>query len=445
MSHGPPAAPSRDDLVRLIQHKPIPAGIRRVGLGLLVVGAMIFLFGVVTGNQRAWTAFHFNWLYFTIIASAGVVFSAVQRLTTARWSRAVIRQLDGFVAFLPIAFVCLLVIIFGGGNKIYPWWDLVGTPDLIPEKNIYFNHTFFWLRSVLIMGAITAVSIWYVWTAVRLDVGVTPEEGASWAAGLRAKMRAGFGDERRELHSTHSSQGVIAVVLVLLFGFGWVVLAWDHSMSLDYHFFSTMYGWQVFMGGWVAMLMLWSMLARSWRNHLGAHDLITETHFHDIGKLCFAFTAFWGYITFAQYLVIWYGNLAEETHFFRLRMIDPWFVTTMGAAILAFVVPFFGLLSVKAKTYTPTMALFALSSMAGIWLARFTEVYPSVYSSSSTLVFGFWEVGIAAFFAGAFIVSYAAFMDAFPKMRVFLMTSPYRDEVQVPVNPETMEPLPAHE
>ena len=438
--------PTREELVGMIQGKPIPARVRQVGFALLVIGAVVFLFGAVTSNQRAWTAFHMNWLYFTIIASAGVVFSAVQRVTTARWSRAVIRQTEGFVAFLPIAFGCLLLIVFVGNDKIYPWWNLVGTADLIAEKNTYFNHGFFWARSIIIVGAITVVSLWYVWTSVRLDVGVLPEEGAAWAAELRARMRAGFGDERRELHSTHSVQGKMAVALILLFGMGWVVMAWDHSMSLDYHFFSTMYGWQVFMGGWLAMLMLWSLLARAWRNHLGAYDVITDAHFHDIGKLCFAFTAFWGYITFAQYLVIWYANIGEETHFFRLRLIDPWFTTTMATAFLAFVLPFFGLLSVKAKLYTPAMAFFAICSLVGIWLARFTEVYPSVYTTTvTTLPLGFWELGVACFFAGAFILSYAAFMDGFPKMRVFLMTSRFRDEVQVPVDPKTMEPLPAHE
>jgi hypothetical protein len=192
-----------------------------------------------------------------------------------------------------------------------------------------------------------------------------------------------------------------------------------------------MYGWQVFMGGWVAMLMAWSILSRLWRSHLGADALITENQFHDIGKLCFAFTAFWGYITFAQYLVIWYGNLAEETHFFRLRLIDPWTVTTVATALLAFAAPFFGLLSVKAKTVTLPMVLFALCSIVGIWLARFTEVYPSVYGATAeTLPLGLWEVGVTCLYFGAFTLSYVA---------------PYRDEVQVPVNPATMEPLPAHE
>jgi hypothetical protein len=76
---------------------------------------------------------------------------------------------------------------------------------------------------------------------------------------------------------------------------------------MDYHFQSTMFGWQVFMGGWLVMLMVFSLLLRWWRDFLGAGDVITDAHFHDVGKLCFAFTAFWGYLTFSQFLVIWYG------------------------------------------------------------------------------------------------------------------------------------------
>ena len=79
--------------------------------------------------------------------------------------------------------------------------------------------------------------------------------------------------------------------------------------------------------------MTLSWLLRAWRNHLGVHDLVTESHFHDVGKLCFAFTAFWGYLSFSQYLVIWYGNMPEETHFFRLRLMQPWFWVTTAVAV----------------------------------------------------------------------------------------------------------------
>jgi len=441
-------SPPREQLVAVLRTKTMPDALKKGGLVVGVLGMILFAVGAATGEARAWQAFLMNWLFFTTIASAAVMFAAVQRIVTARWSRGVIRFLEGFVAFLPIAAVGLLVIVFGGKGHIYPWWDLVGTGELIPEKETYFNHGFFYLRNVLIFAALVGLQVWYVWTSVRLDVGVIKDDfGASWAAGLRAKMRATFGEERRELHSTHSLQGKLAVVMALVFGFGWCVLAWDHSMSLDYHFFSTMYSWQVFMGGWLVALMIWSVLLRFYKGMFPElPELVTEKHYHDVGKLCFAFTAFWGYITFSQFLIIWYGNLAEETHFFTLRLTGVWKTTTMAAALLTFIVPFFGLLSVKAKTFSPTMILFATSSFLGLWFARYTEIYPSIYGTKvDHLPLGFWELGIFAGFAGLFAWSYAQFMDAFPKAQVFKMTSPYRDEVQVPVDPDTMEPLPAHE
>jgi len=446
MSGHETAAPSRERVLSAID-KPIPALIKQAFLAMFVAGFAVFTYGVLRGNGRAWQAFHVNWLFFTTIASAAVMFVAVQRITTARWSRSIIRIMEGFVAFLPFAFVCLLLMVFVGNKYVYTWWNLPGTGELAHEKNLYFGHAFFWGRSIGVMGLLVILQVWYVWTSVRLDVGVTPERGAAWAAGIRAAMRRGFRDERRELHSTHSLQGKLAVFMALLFGFGWCVLAWDQSMSLDYHFFSTMYGWLEFMGGWLVALMIFSGLVRWFSQHLGAHDLITEKQYHDIGKLCFAFTAFWGYLTFSQYLVIWYANMPEETHFFTLRLTGGWKPVTLAAVVLTFALPFFGLLSVKAKTWTPSMMFFAACSFVGLWLVRYTEVYPSIYGprAAGMAPLGKWELALFVGFLGAFGWLYSQFMDGFPKMRVFLMTSPYRDEVQVPCDAETMEPLPAHE
>ena len=167
--------------------------------------------------------------------------------------------------------------------------------------------------------------------------------------------------------------------------------------------------------------------------------------FHDLGKLCFAFTAFWGYLTFGQYLVMWYGNLGEETHWPRLRLIEPWVRMTVSAVLMVFFLPFFGLLSKAAKMYRPTLALFTVISLVGMFLVRYLEVYPSLYGVIGSNPFGLWEVLLFLAFAGTWGLCYLAFMNAFPRMRVFMLTSPYRDEVQVPVDAETMEPLPAHE
>jgi hypothetical protein len=352
--------------------------------------------------------------------------------------------MEGYVAFLPVAFVFLLLTLFVGKNHVFPW-----TRESYPvaEKAVYYNGAFLTIRDIVIFALMTLMGWWYIYTSLRLDVGRVPEWGAPWARSWRARMRNGFGEERREIHSTHSLQGKLAVWTVLLFAFGWTVLSWDLSMGLSLHFQSTLYSWWFFMGGWLCALALLGILVLCWSNFLNTADgLIEERHFHDIGKLIFAFTAFWGYLTFGQYLVIWYGNMGEETSFMRLRLIAPWVWITVTSVILVFFFPFFGLLSRAAKVFKPTFLLFALCSLVGMWLMRYIEVYPSRYGNEPTTApFGFWEIGILLLYAGVWGTVYCAFMDAFPRMRVTLMTSPYRDEVQVPVNPETMEPLPAHE
>ncbi len=424
-------------------NRELPASLKTTTLAMFAIGAIVFIIGLFVNPDRAWRAFHQNWLYFTVISSAGVTFVAVQRITTARWSRGIIRFMEAYVAFLPVAFVFLLLSLSFGRSHLF-WWTTGVYPN--PEKATYYNGTFLTLRDIVAVALLNVMGLWYIYTSVRLDVGRLPEWGAKWAEGIRARMRSGFGEERRELHSTHSLQGKLAVFQVLIFGFGWSVLGWDLSMGLSAHFQSTLYSWWFFMGGWLCALMILALLVRSWNSYLGGADgLITESHFHDLGKLCFAFTAFWGYLTFGQYLVIWYGNMGEETFFMRLRLISPWKWVTVAAVILVFFAPFFGLLSRSAKVKRGPMTLFALASLIGMWLIRYIEVYPSMYGVTDHLPFGLWEIGALLLYLGAWGYCYVQFMSAFPRMRVTLLTSPYRDEVQVPVNPDTMEPLPAHE
>ena len=439
--HGHAYVPSRTELAAMAA-KPLPGSLRTISLVFAAAGFALFLYGAAAGHDRAWQAFQFNWFFFWTISTAAVAFAAVQRIVTARWSRSIVRLLEAFVAMLPVLVLLLVATLFFGLDHIFPW---ATTPPHAPEKALWLSKSFLIPRDLVAAGGFAALACWFVYNSVRLDVAILPEAGLGWARGLRERMRAGFGHERRELHTQHSLQGKIAVAIVLVFGFGTVLLSWDLSMSADVHFQSTMYGWQVMMGGWVVMLMVLSMLVRLARHHLGAHEIIGEAQYHDIGTLCFAFTAFWGYLTFSQYLVIWYGNWPEETHFFNLRLMGPWKALTLSYVVLMFIIPFFGLMGKYPKLFTPTMAICALSSVLGLWIHRYIEIYPSIYGEISHLPFGLYEVGVFVGFLGLWGFCYTSFLDAFPKIRVFMMTSEYRDEVQIPVDADTMEPLPAHE
>ena len=173
-------APTRARVLAAMD-KPIPAQIKQAFLAMFLAGAAVFIYGAVRGNGRAWQAFHVNWLFFATISSAAVMFVAAQRITTARWSRSVIRIMEGFAGFLPFAFLGLMLTVFVGHRYVYPWWDLVGTGELKHAKDLWLGHRFFAARAAGVMGLMVLLQLWYVWTSVRLDVGVSPEGGAGWA------------------------------------------------------------------------------------------------------------------------------------------------------------------------------------------------------------------------------------------------------------------------
>jgi len=143
--------PTRDEIVAAYT-KPLPAGLIMACFALAAIGTVAFIAGAFMDADRAWRAFHVNWLYFTSLSSAGVMFVAVQRITTARWSRSIIRFMEGYVAFLPIAFVMLLLSIFLGKHHIFPWTHEVPP---VHEKVTWYNATFLTARVIVAFGVIT--------------------------------------------------------------------------------------------------------------------------------------------------------------------------------------------------------------------------------------------------------------------------------------------------
>ena len=183
--------PTREELIRAVANKPVSRTVKLGFAALAALGAVLFVVGAVQGEDRAWLALMYNWLFFTIISAAGVAFAAVQRLTTARWSRPVVRFIEGYVAWMPVAFVLLLLILFFSGDHIFTW---AGRETIhTPQKAIYLNPTFFRIRGVVLFGLMTAFYTWFVYRSVRLDVGVIhayikPENHDS----RRAFCKAGF-------------------------------------------------------------------------------------------------------------------------------------------------------------------------------------------------------------------------------------------------------------
>ena len=167
--------PSREALVAATS-KPMPPAWTYLSLGLLALGTLAFLIGAVKGDDRVWQALLFNWLFFTTISQAAVTFVAIQRITTARWSRPVVRMLEGFTAFLGPATLVLLIIFLGRAH-IFPW---ARGPIGTPEKAYWMRPEFLITRDIVLQLILVALSVRYMWLSVRLDVGVLGEAGAWW-------------------------------------------------------------------------------------------------------------------------------------------------------------------------------------------------------------------------------------------------------------------------
>jgi hypothetical protein len=182
---------------------------------------------------------------------------------------------------------------------------------------------------------------------------------------------------------------------------------------LQPHWFSNLLGGFIFMGAFLGAHMLLALLMIYGGAHLGVKDLISPKQRHDLGKLCFGFSVFWTYLMWAQFLVIWYGNLPEETGFVFARLWGHWL--PVGVAVLwgMFIIPFFGLLGVAPKKSRVTLGFFATVSLTALWLERYLLVMPSVTALPGP-VFKLPELGPTLAFAGLFLLSYGIFGRIFP-------------------------------
>jgi hypothetical protein len=361
------------------------------GAILAVAGGLAFLWALKSSADRAWQAYHFNFVFWIVVAQAMVVFAGTQKLAKAHWSGLVIRFAEAAVAFLFVALV-LFAGLFLGRHHLFGW--LQGVPR--PEIGTWFTTKFFFLRNGLILAGLATLS----WRFVRRDLAPDIRELA----------------ERRPVEVDPDEKGRItrdAAIMTVAFAFGYSLLGFDFVMSLNYKWVSNLYGAFYFMGGFLGALGTLSILTLSMRRVMGLEHVVTTKQIHDLGKLVFGFTVFWGYLMWSQFLVIWYGNMPEETYFIWYRLWGPWRPVGATVFILVFLVPFLGLLGAKPKKYPPTFLLFASISLIGLWLERYLEVVPSINGGAGPAI-GVPEIGVGLLFAGLFLLAYGWFAARYP-------------------------------
>ena len=328
-------------------------------VGLVGLGASVVI-AVATDWEPFFRSYLVNYCYFLSLSLGALFFVLLQHLTRSGWSvvvRRVAETIGGALPLMALLFIPILVTVLVGYEKLYPWSDPPADDALLAEKRAFLNPPFFAVRCVIYFG----VWIWLAGYCFKRSV----EQDASGDPHLTTRMQR------------LSAPGMI------LFAFTITFAAFDFLMSLNPHWFSTIFGVYYFAGatvGFFALLALTMvLLQRSGR----LTKVITTEHFHDVGKLVFAFVVFWAYIAYCQYMLIWYANMPEETIWYAARQAGPWAVVTLALLFGHFFVPFLGLISRFPKRRTGLLACGAVWVLLMHWLDLLWLVKPGAHGAGA--------------------------------------------------------------
>ncbi len=383
------------------------SGIVGAGAVLAVLGIGLFV-ALVFGDDpaRAWRMFLINFLFFTGIAIAGVLFVAIQKITKARWAGPIVRIAESGVAFLPISLVCFLVL-FLGREHLFPWIE-----HPTPARGQWLTVSWVFWRDLVALLTLFGVAIAFVRNNLKPDLftlrGQVKDERRRR---LYDRVLGGYQGTPEDEAAVERKLSRLAPALVLLYAYMLTIIALDLVMSLAPYWISNLFGAFFFMGAFLTGLTATGLLMVYWRGKLEMRDLIGRQQFHDLGKLIFGFSIFWAYLMYSQLLVIWYGNLREETSFVFFRLWGEWRPIAILVGLMIFLIPFWGLIWVKAKITPATFTLFIVISLLGVWLERYLLVQPSLVESP---MFGLPEIGISVGFLGLFLLAHGMFAARFP-------------------------------
>ncbi|MEO8204700.1 MAG: hypothetical protein ABI615_00870 [Chthoniobacterales bacterium] len=316
---------------------------KNVGSHFVVVAvvaliALVLCFGLALSSKANQTQFAFSWLfaftYFFTICAGGLFWQLVHYGTDAEWSVVVRRQMENIACLAPVMMLLFIPLIFVR-NDLWTWMTkLPGQDVLLDEKAAYLNPTFFWIRAAFYFTFFTAAAFFFHRNSVAQDKN-----------GL-AKYTV------RARKATFASLPFFAVCLTFA--------AIDWLMGLDYHWFSTMWGVYIFAGTALSSMCVLVLIIRSLQNAGYFKDVITIEHYHLMGKWMLAFTVFWAYIGFDQYMLIWYANIPEETVYYLLRNTGSWCTLNWMLVVGHFFIPFVFLLQQPLKARPRLLCIVAV-------------------------------------------------------------------------------------
>jgi hypothetical protein len=339
----------------------LPNGLLAAGVaGLALTGLGAF---VISKEQFAFTYLFAFAFFFTLVIGAAF-WNCLHHATDSEWSVVIRRQVENVASLFPYLFLFFLPLLACAGI-LWKWWPLAdGVDPLLDAKRPFLSHWFFLLRLVLYF----LITGWIV-TALRGNSTKQDEDGSGQRTLTMRKLGIG---------------GIPAVALTITFG------GIDWLMGLDYHWFSTMWGVYIFAGAAGSSMSLIVLIVTALKAK-GYLSVVNSEHYHIMGKFMLAFTIFWAYIGYDQYMLIWYANIPEETVYYIIRNQGNWNILSTALVALRFFLPFPILLTQWVKKDPAKLKWIAMLIITMQLLDMFVVVLPTLKKTG----FGFLDVAYA--------------------------------------------------
>lgn len=368
-----------------------PAGMKKWGMGLTAVGALALVGGLAFlafskdehDVTRFWAVLLQNSVYWLLVVNAAMFFVCATTLAWAGWVQSFRRVAEAIstlvIPFGIIAFIVLMGLVYGHQHHIYHWLTPEGD-KILEGKSGFLNPTFFTIWSVITIGG--WILLGRNMRRLSRQVDETPlstEEAKSWI----------------HKNTVHASFYIVLFALTVTSSIPWLWL-----MSIDAHWYSTMYSWYTFASSFVAGMSLIALFVIYVKNQ-GLLPYTTEEHLHDLAKFMFAFSVFWTYLWFSQYMLIWYANIPEETEYFKVRVWGEYRGLFFLNLVLNFVSPLLILMKAGAKRNYTIVSFMAILIIFGHWIDFYLMVMPKPLGSHASI--SWFELGIALGFVGMII------------------------------------------
>jgi len=392
---------------------------RNITFGLMAIGLITMIAGFLTDHApegvsheeyhrtRFWANLLVNSYFYMGIALLATFFMALQYVAEVAWSVAVKRVYEAVSSFLPVGAIMMFIVLLAGQlhqHHLYHWMDPETInpespkyDEIIAGKSAYFAPWFFWLRTILYLVV--------------------------WILFQRGFIKRSLEQDLQGGTKLHFKQMGKAAAFMVFFAYTSSSSSWDWMMSLDIHWFSTMYGWYSFSGMWISAMVTIILLVL-YLKRKGYLQQVNESHIHDLGKWVFAVSFLWSYLWFMQFMLIWYTNIPEETIYFQERMHDFGYMGLMWTVFfMNFVFPMILLMSRDSKRNYFFLVFVGCIIFVGHWLDVFMMVMPATVKSHWHL--GWLEIGMALGFLGLMLF---VIHRALAKSSLMVKQHPYLDE-----------------